>query len=109
MKNAKRALVVAFVMNVLNCVRCVVVLFHAARNLIIETSLSYETNPATPKTGVSSHDILQASLQQMHTLQHEQIVYQSHIDFYVWIICLAWNLLLAGLLIFAISRIQKSN
>jgi hypothetical protein len=99
MKSAKIALVVALVMTVLNSGRCVVLLFSNAR------SLSHDTNPAFSKTGgmeATLQERMQAGLQ-AHIFHHDQIA------FYGWMVGLAWNLLLAGLLIFSISRIQKSN
>jgi len=99
MKNAKLALVAAFVMTVLSSGRCVAMLFFAARHL------SYETNRAFQKTGE-----MQATLQeQLQAALRVQMIHQYQIALYGWIAGLAWNLLLAGLLIFAISRFQKSN
>jgi hypothetical protein len=106
MKNAKLALVAAFVMTVLSSGRYVAMLFFGARHL------SYETNPAFQKTGemqATLQEQLQAGLQQMQALHHEQMIHQYQIALYGEIAALAWNLLLAGLLIFAISRFQKSN
>jgi hypothetical protein len=98
MKSAKVALFVALVMAVLNSGRCVALLFFSARHL------SYETSLAFPKTGV------QTSLQeQLQADLHEQFIHQYQNALYGWIAGFAWNLLLAGLLIFAISRFQKSN
>jgi hypothetical protein len=98
MKSAKIALVVALVMTVLNSGRCVALIFFSARHL------SYETSPAFQKTGV------QTSLQeQLQAGLHEQFIHQYQMSLYGWVAGLAWNLVLAGLLIFAISRIQKSN
>ena len=102
MKSAKIALVVALVMTVLNSVRCVTMLFFSASHL------SYETSPAFQKTGEMQAPIkeqLKAALQ----MQQVQIIHHDQIALYGWIVALAWNLLLAGLLIFAISRIQRSN
>ena len=99
MKSAKIALVVAFVMTVLNSGSCVGLLFFNARHL------NYETDPAFQKTGemqTTLQEQLQAGLQ-------EQIIHHYQIALHGEIAALAWNLLLAGLLIFAISRIQKSN
>jgi uncharacterized membrane protein len=102
MKSAKIALVVAFVMTVLNGGRCLGMLFFIAR------SLSYETNSAFPNTG-EMQATSQELIQHMQALHHEQMIHQYQIALYGWVVGLAWNLLLAGLLIFAISRIQKSN
>ena len=99
MKSAKLALVAAFAMTILSGGRCMVMLFLSAR------SLSYESNPAFPKTGE-----MQVTLQeQMQAALHEQQIHQLQIALYGEIAALAWNLLLAGLLIFAISRFQKQN
>ena len=99
MKRAKIALIVALAMTVLNCGRCVVMLFFGASHL------SYQTSPAFQRTG-QVQTVLQEQLQ---AGLHEQFIHQYQNDLYGWIFALAWNLLLAGLLIFAISRIQKSN
>ena len=99
MKSAKIALVVALVMTVLNSGRCAVLLFSSVRHL------GYDTNPAFQKTvgtGATLLERMQAELQ-------AQNFHQDQMALYGWTIGLAWNLLLAGLLIFAISRIQKSN
>jgi hypothetical protein len=98
MKSAKIALVVAFVMTVLNSGRCAVMIFFSARHL------SYETNRAFQQTGG-----MQTLQEQLQTGLHKQFIHQYQIALYGWIVALAWNLLIAGLLIFAISRIQKSN
>jgi len=108
MKNAKIALVAALVMTVLNIGRCVVMLFFGV------ISLSNETNRAFPKTGemqatASVQEHLQAALQQAQAAVREQSVHHDQIALYGEFVGLAWNLLLAGLLIFAISRFQKSN
>lgn len=106
MKNAKLALVVALVMTVLNSSRCVALLFFSARHL------SNETNRAFQKTGEVQATILdqmRAEQEQMQAVLHVQLIHQYQIALYGEIAALAWNLLLAGLLIFAISRIQKSN
>jgi hypothetical protein len=99
MKSAKIALALALVMTVLNGGRCAVMLFFAARHL------SSETNPASQNTE-EMHATLQEQLQ---AALQVQMFHNYQIALYGWIVALAWNLLLAGLLIFAISRIQKSN
>lgn len=99
MKNAKLALIAAFVMTVLSSSRCVALLFFSARHL------SYETNRAFQKTG----EVQTTLPEQLQTGLHEQFIHQYQIALYGEIAALAWNLLLAGLLIFAISRFQKSN
>jgi hypothetical protein len=106
MKSAKIALVAAFVMAVLNSGSCLGLLFFDARHV------SPETNHAFPKTEEMQSDILnqmQAGLQQMQAAQQEQIIHHYQMALDGEIAALAWNLLLAGLLIFAISRIQKAN
>jgi len=52
---------------------------------------------------------MRAEQEQMQAVLHVQLIHQYQIALYGEIAALAWNLLLAGLLIFAISRIQKSN
>ena len=106
MKSAKIALVAAFVMAALNSASCLGLLLFDVRHL------SSETNHAFPKTEEMQSDILnqmQAGLQQMHAAQQEQIIHHYQIALYGETAALAWNLLLAGLLIFAISRFRKSN
>jgi len=99
MKSAKIALVVALFMTVLSSGRCVVMLFFSARHL------GYETNHPFQKTGEMQATLLE---QMQETLQDGRI-HDYQIALHGEIVALAWNLLLAGLLIFAISRIQKSN
>jgi hypothetical protein len=99
MKSSKFALVVALVMTVLNGGRCMVMLFFSAR------SLSYDTNLALPETGgtqANPLDQMQAGLQK-HIFHHDQMA------LYGWIVALTWNLVLAGLLFFAIRRLRISN
>jgi hypothetical protein len=101
MKSAKIALVVALVMTVLNSGRCAVLLFFSARHLNYETSLAFQTTGET-NTALVLQEQLQAGL-------HEQFIHQYQMSLYGWVAGLAWNLVLAGLLIFAISRFPKSN
>ena len=106
MKNAKIALVAAFVMAVLNSASCLGLL------LFDVDHLRSETNHAFPNTEEMQSDILdqmQAGLQQVHAAQQDQIIHHYQIALHGEIAALGWNLLLAGLLIFAISRFQKSN
>jgi len=103
MKSAKLALVAALAMTVLNGGRCVVMLFFSARHL------SYETNHPFQKTGEMQATLQDELIHQMQAGLQEGRIHDYQIAIYGWIVALAWNLLLAGLLIFAISRIQKSN
>jgi hypothetical protein len=99
MKNAKLALVAAFVMTVLSSGRCVVMLFLGTQ------ALNHETNPAFQTTGET-----QTALQeQLQTGLRENFIHHDQIALYGATGALAWNLLLAGLLIFAIIRFPKSN
>jgi len=99
MKNAKLALVAAFVMTVLSSGRYVILLFFSAK------ALSNEPDPAFQPSG-EMRTTLQEQLQESI---REGMIHHHQIALYGELAALAWNLLLAGLLIFAISRFQKSN
>ena len=103
MKNAKLALIAALAMTVLNGGRCVVMLFFSVRHL------SYETNHPFQKTGEMQATIVEQMQEQLHALQRAEMIHQYQIALYGEMAAIAWNLLLAGLLIFAMSRFQKSN
>jgi hypothetical protein len=95
MKSAKIALVAAFIMTALNCASCL--------GLLLQ--LNSEANHTAPTPGEMSTPLqeqLQAALQ-------EQFIHQHQIALHGEIAALAWNLLLAVLLIFSLSRIQKSK
>jgi hypothetical protein len=105
MKKAKVALMAALVMAVLSSVRCVVALFFVAR------SLSHETNTAVPNTGEMQGTVqeqMRATLQHAQALVHVQAIHREQIALYAETAALMWNLLIAGLLIFAVSRFQRS-
>ena len=98
MKSAKIAMGVALAMTVLNSGRCVVALVFAARSLIAEEGRSFQ------KAGE-----MQTLQEQLQAVRHEAVIHQFQTALYGWSAALAWNLVLAGLLIFAVSRIRKSN
>ena len=106
MKNAKLAVIVALALILLRTVLCIVVIVFGAISLSNETN-RVAAEPANLQGSVPQY--LQATLQQVHAELHQQSIHRDQTALYWDIFGLAWNLVLAGLLIFAIRRLQISK